>query len=529
VVTIDWLKNCEKKKKFLPYDDYKLKCFHGIKISLFGFDESESADLKKLIKNHKGEVLEANYADSDVIVVKPGVMFNNIELAMIEPFDKKLVIQNWINACIENKKFQIFTDDFKFKNDWLKTHFEEVEKKYLTLEQALNEFQSSDSDSDKQNKRRKTQKSEEVISVMRSNLLIFSDFVFYISNEFNKNTKEILFKAISLGRGVVFKKLTPLTTHIICNSTKENFSNRALSFGAFYKPTIVNPNWIIDSLLKGELHSPEKYRPISNLSHLMSESNIQKREEIIINSVIISTIFKNEIFYIFADSYSIDEYVQIKEKIIQNSGVVIDQGSVDCSQNNAKPRFIIINDGYSPGEMASLIEKKINNYQYIMSHRYIDICIEKRELVDLNAHKYIHVLPFQHPVSFPDFLDKKVTAFFYNFSHEENTVMEYLIETLGGKYELSNKTTHIIVKESIDKKRIIQYRTKYNPKILYVKIDWILECLIEGKVAKEDKFLVENSYDEDVLINHTSDTKNISSIQQVSKKELTEDKMVVDQ
>ena len=65
---------------------------------MFGFDESESADLKKLIKNHKGEVLEANYADSDVIVVKPGVMFNNIELAMIEPFDKKLVTQNWITA-----------------------------------------------------------------------------------------------------------------------------------------------------------------------------------------------------------------------------------------------------------------------------------------------------------------------------------------------------------------------------------------------------------------------------------------------
>lgn len=496
---------------------------------MFGFDESESSDLKKLIKNHKGEVLEANYTDSDVIVVKPGVMFNNIELAMIEPFDKKLVTQNWITACIENKKFQILTDDFKFKNDWLKTHFEQVEKKFLEYENVLNEIQSPDYESNKQNKKRKTQNNGQKISDIRSNLLIFSDFVFYISNEFNKNTREILFKAISLGRGVVFKKITPLTTHIICNSTKENFSNRALSFGAFYKPTIVNPNWIIDSMLKGELHSPEKYRPISNLSHLIIESNVQKREEILINSVIISTIFKNEIFYIFADSYSIDEYVLIKEKIIQNSGVVIDQGSVDCSQNNAKPRFIIINDGYSPGEMASLIEKKINNYQYIMSHRYIDICIEKRELIDLNTHKYIHVIPFQHPVSFPDFLDKKITAFFYNFSHEENTVMEYLIETLGGKYELSKKTTHIIVKESIDKNKIKYYRSNYNSNVLYVKIDWILECLIEGKVAKEDKFLVENSNDDEMLINNSSDLTSISYNIQKSNKEVTHDLMIVDQ
>ena len=267
----------------------------------------------------------------------------------------------------------------------------------------------------------------------------------------------------------------------------------------------------------------------SNLSHLIIESNVQKREEILINSLIISTIFKNEIFYIFADSYSIDEYVLIKEKIIQNSGVVIDQGSVDSSQNNAKPRFIIINDGYSPGEMASLIEKKINNYQYIMSHRYIDICIEKRELIDLNTHKYIHVIPFQHPVSFPDFLDKKITAFFYNFSHEENTVMEYLIETLGGKYEISNKTTHIIVKESIDKTKIKYYRSKYNSNVLYVKIDWILECLIEGKVAKEDKFLVENSNDDEMLINNSSDLTNITYIIQKSNKEVTHDLMIVDQ
>ncbi len=421
------------------------------------------------------------------------MMFNQKDLSIIEPYEGKLVTEEWINSCVENKKYKNFTK-FIFKNDLLKTKFEKVENMYINMEEALRENDQSFS--------------KEAKLEITKQFLIFSDLIFYISSEFNKGTKEILFKAISLGRGIIYNKISPLTTHIICNSTKDNFSQRALSYGFYYKPQLVNPNWVLDSLDQKEILSTENYRPSSSITNLMLESHAQKRDEIIINSVIISTIFKNQIFYIYADSYNLEEYAQIKEKIIQHSGEIIDQ---EASQSDyIKPKYIIINDGYSPNEMANLIERRINNYQYIMSHRFIDLCIAKRDLVDLSVQKYIHVLPLQHSVPFENFKQKNITAFFYGFTLPEDAVLEFLLETIGSSYELSSNTTHIIVKDNIEKKKINQYRNKYNQNIMFVTIEWILECLVEGEVAKETKFLVENSFEENVL-NSSSNNESLIS------------------
>jgi hypothetical protein len=288
--------------------------------------------------------------------------------------------------------------------------------------------------------------------------------------------------------------LNPYTTHIICNSTSENFNSKSISFGIYYKPEFVNPNWIIESLKEKKLLSPIDYRPISSIESILNESNVITKSEIYLNTTVISNIFKGQKFYIFAESYSEEEFNKIKENILQNSGEVINSNlsSKDKtkSENSFKADYIIINDGFSQDEMSTLIERRINNYQFIMSHRFIDLCITKRNLIDLSHHKYIHVLPFQNHVPFPDFKEKEITVYLDGFSILEQNVMESFLETIGGVYEKSRKTTHIVCKESISIEEMNKYRNKCGESILFVGIEWLLECLIEGNVAKEEKFLI---------------------------------------
>jgi hypothetical protein len=105
--------------------------------------------------------------------------------------------------------------------------------------------------------------------------------------------------------------------------------------------------------------------------------------------------------------------------------------------------------------------------------------------------KYYHLVPFPSVVPFEGF--SEVIAFFHGFSLPNSSILENLVETLGGKCELSNQTSHIIVEENIDEKRINCYRNKYSQGIQYLSTDWLIECMLEGRKVKEDKFLIENS------------------------------------
>jgi hypothetical protein len=77
---------------------------------------------------------------------------------------------------------------------------------------------------------------------------------------------------------------------------------------------------------------------------------------------------------------------------------------------------------------------------------------------------------------------------------------------LGGVYEISKKTSHIICKDSIDEKKMEYYKNKYNLGIIYVKIEWLLECIIEGYVVNEEKFLITSNENANVI-----DSSNINN------------------
>jgi len=494
IVSIDWIKMCHKKKKLLDKKEFELKCFHGLKIFLLGFDKIQENNLKKLIEDNEGKII-LNKEDADVIVIKSCLYMTSSEKNMLKEFESKIVIDKWVHDCTENRKYiNINFPSYKYNTDMLKNKFEKLEKEILSdkRECERNEFLRKK----KKSLRYKTDNGNEENNknIFNNFKLLFNKLIFFISPDFDKETKDILVKSISLGGGLVYKELNPYTTHIICNSTSENFNSKSISFGIYYKPEFVNPNWIIESLREKTLLSPIDYRPISSMDSMLNESNVNTKSEIYLNTTVISNIFKGQKFYIYAESYSEEEFFKIKENILQNSGEVVNSNlsSKDNtkSQNSIKANYIIINDGFSQDEMSILIERRINNYQFIMSHRYIDLCITKRTLIDLSHEKYIHVLPFQNSVPFPEFKEKQIIVFLYGFGLLEQNVMECFVETIGGVYELSKKTTHIVCKESISLEKANYYKHKYGDTIQFLGIEWLLECLIEGNVAKEEKFLI---------------------------------------
>ena len=89
---------------------------------------------------------------------------------------------------------------------------------------------------------------------------------------------------------------------------------------------------------------------------------------------------------------------------------------------------------------------------------------------------------------FKDFVDKKVEIYLYDFTYDEKTVFEYLIETLGGSVDLSQNTTHLMCKKHIDSNNLEKFKQKSNKNLILVNDDWLFDCLFEGKLVNEDKY-----------------------------------------
>lgn len=312
----------------------------------------------------------------------------------------------------------------------------------------------------------------------QSSFHLFKKLIFYISDDYEKSTKEVIFKAISLGYGVVYNKISAFTTHIITQTNRDNFMNHA-KFNKVNKPLIVNHQWVIDSLNSRKLLDPENYLPISIL-----EFENQKISHENINVRIHSYIFKNQIFTIIKDSFSKEEYEEVVEKIKSNSGELLEENAGLEKTKKKKASYFIINDASS--QLTDTIAKKESS-QLVLSHRYIDKCISENKLLRMEDIHYIHLLPLSYNVPLKEFCDLNIH--FYGLRKHEINILEYVVEMLGAQCILSKKTTHIVCNEITDTQKE-KYRNKYNNDIIFLNSEWIFECLINGCRFNEDKFLL---------------------------------------
>ena len=312
----------------------------------------------------------------------------------------------------------------------------------------------------------------------QSSFHIFRKLIFYISDDYEKSTKEIIFKAISLGLGVVYNKISAFTTHIITQTNRDNFLNHA-KFNKVTKPLIVNHQWLIECLNSRSLLEPENYLPISIL-----EFENQKISQQNVNVRIYSYIFKGQTFFIIKDSFSKEEYEEVFEKIKSNSGEILEENNGFEKLKEKKANYIIINDASSL--LTDVIGKK-EACQLVLSHRFIDKCISDNKLLRMEEMQYIHLLPLSFIVPLNDF--NGLLIHFYGLKRDEINILEHVVEMLGAQCILSKKTTHIVCNEITDSQKE-KFKNKYNENIIFVNSEWIIECLINGCHYKEDKYLL---------------------------------------
>jgi hypothetical protein len=102
-------------------------------------------------------------------------------------------------------------------------------------------------------------------------------------------------------------------------------------------------------------------------------------------------------------------------------------------------------------------------------------------------------------------------VWFIGFNLIQETQLKYLLQTIGGIYELSKRTTHIVCYGTMEEKRLCNYRKKYNDEFYVVSLDWLVECMIEGKAVKEEKYLNINHYIGTTSKNPSSSNSSIIS------------------
>ena len=474
IVTREWID--PTNEKYLNPKDCLIKCFEGVKFFLFGFDTAETLPLMKKTIRANGGHIKSNYAKCDVILFKSGVLLTEQERNEFMQYESKIVTDEWYTNCIRHNKFlPLDGSKFNLNNDIIATRYNSL----LDEVRAVQDY----SDNKRYN--------------------LFLGKVFYISPSFDKNTKNKISFAVSVYHGLVYNNVSPLTNYIICLNKKDmnSITQEITDYSDNNQPRFVTYDFVFDSGNEGVILDTRKYKPLSSIRSededdedddddddsssecdLNKENKKRKGKR---KKAVLSTIFRDETFTIITETYTPEQIAELKEKIIQNSGTIIEKKGTE-----KKGKHIVMNDGYGPLMTCLLNSLREGNEAYcIVSHRFIDKCIEEQELVQLSD--YLHLVPFNSVVPIESFTNLEFYLYKGHFSINDTKSIEELIETLGGSIDLSPKTTHILVSKPIRKKDFESLKKKSNSNIKLIKDDWFLEFLCSFTLPDESKFSVD--------------------------------------
>ena len=449
IVNKEWILD-KKSNLDLTDKNYYLSCFYNITFFLFGFSEDIFLKMKKIIEEKGGKII-SSFKDSEVIIFKNGLNFTNKELKEVNKYNEKIVSEKWFDDCILKNTFLDFSK-YKYQSD-------EILYKFNELKNIIENF-------------------DEVQK-------IFSGKIFHIREFGNNKIKKCLFQLISYCNGIIFDKIIPLTNIIIVPFSLEKIQEID-SFNNKLKPIFTTPNFIIDSIYYKKIQDPNKYKPFKSfIEDNLNNKNIHNAKQ----NYIISDLFKGETFSIVSETYSEKEYNLIKEKIIENHGEIIDLIYDEFKILRAK--FIILNDGYLK-EWNDFIEANNDNKHLIVSHRYIDECKKKKKKVDFDD--YLNLFPFNFKIPLNFFKNLEIFLPSNFFTWNELRGNERLIETLGGKCDLSKNTNFIMINtDKMKKKKFEELKKISNKNIKVIKDEWLTQTVIDGgKIPEIEDYLVKN-------------------------------------
>ena len=251
-MTLDWLRECERIKRAVSIEDYRVGNFQGLIFHPVGFNKEEFKRYLVKIHSHKGEVT-SSVDECDIIIIKNGVILTSNNYSYFERLNKEILTESWLESSC--KIFEL--GDYRYQRNYLLNECEQLEKSVLDKK-----------DSSKYQK-------------------LFNNHVFYISDDYSKEIKETLIRLISMGYGIYYNKLLPLTNYIICSSHKENYMK---AYGKSFKPTLIVPNWLVDCIKFRKSLPTENYQP--TVMDYNESNQIAKSE--IVNRNFLSTIFKGK-------------------------------------------------------------------------------------------------------------------------------------------------------------------------------------------------------------------------------------------
>ena len=441
LVTKEWLDE-KKTEQYLDEEKCKPGCFYGANLFLFGFNEEEIKNMKKVIKQKDGDIIN-NPEEADVIIVKSNSIYVDEEIEKLKKYHNKTVTEKWYTYCISNNEYKQIDE----KKDLL--NLELINKNYKIIIDEIKSGQNT------------------------KYINLFLGKIFGIQG-FKTEIKSKIIQIISFCNGFFFETILETTNYVIVPLTFDNINiiqNKTDIFGI--GPSIVTCNWLFDTIKNGAILPPDLYKPIKSIDIPKNKINNKK-------ILYLGDTFKGESFSIFNNTYSNDKINEIKEKIVQNMGEFFDAG--DCNEIiDFKAKFIILNDGH-PYIWNKLIndnaEKQLG--KIIISHRFIDECLRMRKIIECTD--FFDSVPYPFPVPLEEFKNRYFYLPLNQFSLQERFSYDHLIETFGGNVdELNHKTTHILFKkEQISQRTIDKMIKKSNKDVKCIKegyfTDYILQC-----------------------------------------------------
>ena len=408
LVTREWL-NDKNEEKYLKYENCKPGCFYGINLFLFGFNEEENNNMKRIISDKEGYLIN-NINEADVIVVKSNSGYIEEEIEKFKKYHNKLVSEKWFNSCLEKNEFQIIEKNKDLLN------FEIINQNYKNI---INDIELE------HNKHFKN---------------LFLGKIFGIQG-FKNEIKSKIIKLISFCNGLYFETIIENTNYVIVPLTfdKANIIQSKLnSFGVC--PKIVTCNWLFDSIKTGNIPSVDLYKPIRSL-------DLPKETISSMKTFVSGNLFKGQTFSTVNKTYTKEKILDIKEKIEQNMGEFFDSGTAS-EVGDFKAKYIILNDGF-PDVWDKIIKENNEKHigKIIISHRYIDECLRMRKIIECDD--FFDSVPYPFKVPREEFKN----LYFYlpptQYSLQEIYCYDALIETFGGNVDDLNKnTTHVIFKKA---------------------------------------------------------------------------------
>lgn len=450
VVTADFLDE-NNKEKFLESSLCKPEIFLGVEFFIYGFGDEELIIINNNILKHKG-LIGNNADESDIILIKSDLILIDIEIEKLKKYQSKVTTEIWFNNCIQKNEFINLN---KEKTSIL--NIDIVKAKYNNILQNINNYNYKN---------------------------LFLGQVFGIMG-FKDDTKIKLINLISFCNGIFYETILENTNYVIVPLTFNDFENIQKLKNIFNQsPNIVNINWLFDCITKGTIMDIKKYRPLKAFNTQLPKTNNKK-------IIFLGDIFKGKTFSIFTRTYNKKEIDDLKEKITQNMGEYFDAKNSE-NLKEIQARFIIINDGY-PNTWDKTINdnRKYDLGKNIVSHRFIEECLSKKNIVENS--EYFDLIPFPFKVPVKEFENFYFYLHYSQFSFLENYYYERLIETIGGHCdELNKNTTHVLFKiKKISKRSEDKLIKKSNKNIKCVNEEFLSDFILKCGKCNIDDYLIQ--------------------------------------